>query len=45
MREWDWTAGHYAASPTKEEVIHCMAWGPGMVTGIDIVLSLTGRCN
>lgn len=35
MREWDWTVGLYAASPIKKEVIHCMAWGPGMITGID----------
>lgn len=44
MRKWDWTAGCRTSSPTKK-FIHCMAWGTGMFSRIDVVLSLTGRCN
>lgn len=34
MREWNWTVGFCTASPTKKEVIHYMAWGPGMVSSV-----------
>lgn len=44
MSKWDLTAGHPTSSPTKK-FFHCVAWGTGMFSRIDVVLSLTGRCN